>query len=83
MRTSAYAVLFQSDSPQFELARLNPHDLEFEEFDNFAGDVSDVAHAIECDGIIVPEYKTFGCVSSEGWCVPLETDLPGQKSEAP
>ena len=29
------------------------------------------------------ENRTYGCASSEGWRVQQETDLPGQKSEAP
>ena len=29
------------------------------------------------------EFRTSGCVSSEGWHVQQETDLPGQKSGAP
>jgi hypothetical protein len=29
------------------------------------------------------EIRTSGCVSSEGWHVQQEKDLPGQESEAP
>jgi hypothetical protein len=29
------------------------------------------------------ETRLFGCVSSEGWHVQQETNLPGQESEAP
>ena len=29
------------------------------------------------------ESRTYGCVSSEGWRVQQEIDLPGQKSGAP
>jgi hypothetical protein len=29
------------------------------------------------------ENRTSGCVSSEGWHVQQETNLPGQESEAP
>ena len=60
MRTSAYAEPFQADSRPFEVANVIPYHLEFEEFDDFAGDVSDVARMIERDGVIVPDYGTFG-----------------------
>lgn len=53
--------LFPSDSRQFESLGVIPGRLEFEEFDDFAGDVSAVARAIERDGIIAPEYGTFTC----------------------
>ena len=29
------------------------------------------------------EISTSGCVSSEGWCVQQETNLPGQKVRRP
>jgi hypothetical protein len=31
----------------------------------------------------MPEIGTSGCVSSEGWCVQQEINLPGQESGAP
>ena len=31
----------------------------------------------------MPEIGTFGCVSSEGWCVQREINPPGQQSGAP
>ncbi len=31
----------------------------------------------------MPEIGTSGCVSSEGWCVQQETNLPGQKVRRP
>ena len=31
----------------------------------------------------VRENFMHGCVSSEGWCVQQEANLPGQESEAP
>lgn len=59
MHTRVDGELFQSGSRRFELDNAIPHRLEFEEFDDFAGDVSAVAHAIERDGMVVPEYGTF------------------------
>ncbi len=34
--------------------------LEFEDFDDFAGDVAAVARTIERDGLIAPEHDVFG-----------------------
>lgn len=53
------ADLFKSDSCQFESVAALPSRLEFEEIDDFAGDVSDVTRTIERDGMIVPEYGAF------------------------
>jgi len=29
------------------------------------------------------QNRTYGCASSEGWCVQQEIDLPGKESETP
>lgn len=34
--------------------------LEFEDFDDFAGDVAAVTRTIERDGLIAPEHDAFG-----------------------
>lgn len=59
MRTRVDVESFQSASRRFELDNVILHRLEFEEFDDFAGDVFDLARTIERDGIIVPEHGTF------------------------
>lgn len=43
------------DFPHLVVSRL-----EFEDFDDFAGDVAAVARAIERNGLIAPECDVFG-----------------------
>jgi hypothetical protein len=57
MHTNAHHL--RSERLQFEPLSAIPSRLEFEEFDDFAGDVSAVARAIERDGIIAPDYGMF------------------------
>src|SRR6266436_4923024 len=43
----------------------------------------DVGQAATADNVTQTAIGKFGCVSSEGWHVQQETNLPGQKSGAP
>ncbi len=43
-----------------DFRHVNVSHLEFEDFDDFAGDVAAVARAIEHDGLIAPERDVFG-----------------------
>jgi hypothetical protein len=59
MHAYSDAHLPRFESRQFEPLRILPAHLEFEEYEDFAGDASDVARTIERDGIIAPEYGAF------------------------